>query len=479
MQKKTDIHFTNHPLSCPDDVLHILKTLQEDGHQAVLAGGCVRDWIMGKTAHDWDIATSAKPEQVEKLFPRTLPLGKAFGIIVILLHHQQYEVATFRGDGDYRDGRHPSSIFYASMEEDVKRRDFTVNAMLYDPIVHKLYDFVNGQQDLKSHILRTVGIPARRFAEDKLRILRGIRFAANLNFTLESETWQALKQEALKIHCVSIERITVELEKILLGGNSYHGFKLLRDAGLLKEILPEVHALINVKQPPQFHPEGDVWNHTMLMMKEWDRILPLLQEPTEDPHMRFKDTILNEATAEEKRTLAWATLLHDIGKPSTFMITDRIRFNGHDIIGARMAEKILKRLKMPTILIENICFLIHQHMSLVMFPQMRIAKRRRKLQEPLFPLLLELARLDCVCSHHMVELHHDICKMWLKEITLPKQPKPLISGKDLIAEGYKPGPLFCKILQEVHDAYLEDIIHTKEEALYWVQKKYNNSPSTT
>ncbi len=450
--------------------MNIIRRLQQAGFQACLAGGCVRDFLLGKQAHDWDVATSALPDQVEHIFPHTIAVGKAFGIIVVIENGTSCEVATFRNDGKYADGRHPENIVFSSLQEDVKRRDFTINAILYDPVNKILHDYVGGQQDLKKQILRAVGNPQKRFAEDKLRILRAIRFAANLQFAIEPDTWQAICAEAPNINRVSRERIAAELEKMLLGGHSSCALQLLQRSGLLDILLPQVSALQNVAQPPEFHPEGDVWQHTLIMLEEWDKTL---QNCSEDPLLpRFYQGRLSRTSFSEKRILAWAILLHDIGKPDTYTEADPIRFNGHDCLGARLAGEILRSLKLPGEVIEGASALVRLHMSLSAFPQMRLASRRRKLQEPWFPLLLELHRIDCLGSHKILSLHQEILQAWLEEQTRPVPPKPLLSGKDLLQLGMKPGPVFATILRAVQDATLENSLNSREEALLWVKQNF-------
>jgi len=457
-------------VSIPDEAMGIILRLQQAGFQACLAGGCVRDFLLGKTAHDWDVATSASPDQVEQLFPHTVAVGKAFGIIVVIENSTPFEVATFRSDGKYSDGRHPENVVFSSLEEDVKRRDFTVNALLYDPVKNILHDYVGGQQDMKQQILRAVGNPQQRFAEDKLRILRAIRFSANLQFQIEENTWQAICVEARNINRVSRERIAAELEKMLLGGHSSCALQLLQKCGLLDILLPQVAALQNVAQPPEFHPEGDVWQHTLLMLEEWDKTL---QNCSEDPqYPRFNEQQLGGASLSEKRMLAWAILLHDIGKPGTYTEADRIRFNGHDCLGAQLAQKLLSSLKLPGEIIEGASTLVRMHMSLSAFPQMRLANRRRKLQDALFPLLLELHRIDCLGSHKILSLHQEILQAWHEEQARPIPAKPLLTGKDLLQMGLKPGPLFATILKAVQDATLENTLNSPEEAIRWVKQNF-------
>jgi len=461
-------------ISCPEHITHILQTLQAHGHQAVLAGGCVRDSLLSKIPHDWDVATDATPEQVEKLFPCTYAVGRQFGIIVVHSHGVDTEVAMFRGEGDYTDGRHPGQVFQAPMEEDAKRRDFTINAMMYDPLHDKLYDFTGGQEDLQRKIIRTVGNPDHRFQEDKLRLLRAIRFAAKLKFSIDNDTWQAIKHHAPEIAAVSEERIAQELTKMLLGGHSATAFDLLLSSSLLAQpaVLPEVAAMHGVPQPPQFHPEGDVWTHTLLMLRDLDKTLAacrLVTEPDNSPRFTPQGR-LAWATEDELTALAWATLLHDVGKPRTMTVTDRIRFNAHDVVGASMAAGILRRLKQSTALVESVHNLVRQHMRPPSFKDMRLAHRRRFLQEPWCPLLLELFRLDCASSHHKMDLHIDLVAAQMAEASRPKPPAPLLNGNDLKQFGLKPGPQFRIILEQVRDLTLEGKLRTREDALAWLQE---------
>ncbi len=465
---------TQSPQACPEEPLDIIRTLQQAGYQAVLAGGCVRDMLLGHTPHDWDIATSARPEQVEALFPRTFPVGRQFGIILVLAPSgTTYEVASFRGESTYSDGRHPDEVRFVEMEEDVKRRDFTVNALLYDPIARQLLDFVGGQEDLSRRLLRCVGDPRQRFQEDRLRILRAIRFTANLGFTLEKSTWEAVCQMAgTLLPAVSQERIKEELEKMLLHGASRQAFALLAQSGHLREILPELEAEAGVEQPPQFHPEGDVWQHQLKILGFLDDTLRKLRttDQTPSPETRFnQENQLQEATWEEQRWLAWGSLLHDVGKPSTYQeADDRIRFNGHDVQGELITQEALRRLRMDSTCLDNAAFLVRKHMEVTQLPQARIARQRKAYQHPLFPLLLELLRVDTLSSWGNLELHHALVQGWKEEQRRPHPPKPYISGKDLIERGYQTGAALGKFLRTCHDYELEHPFSSREEALRWL-----------
>ncbi len=464
------------PLACPEEPLAILRTLQQAGYQAVLAGGCVRDMLLGRTPHDWDIATSARPEGVEALFPQTIPVGRQFGILLVLSPSgTPYEVASFRGETTYSDGRHPDGVHFVAMEEDVKRRDFTVNALLYDPIAQRLHDFVGGQEDLSRRRLRCVGEPLRRFQEDRLRILRAIRFSANLGFSLEEETWKAVCQSAgTLLPAVSQERIREELEKMLLHGASQKAFSLLAQSGHLQEILPELAAEQGVAQPPQFHPEGDVWQHQLKILGFLDETLSTLHttEHPPAPEQRFSPKgRLQEATPEEQRWLAWGTLLHDVGKPPTYQeAEDRIRFNGHDVQGETLTREALGRLRLDGTTLENAAFLVRKHMEAAQLPQARIARQRRAYQHPLFPLLLELLRMDTLASWGNLDLHRALVQGWQEEQKRPHPPKPYITGNDLIQRGYHTGPALGSKLRECHDYELEHPFSSREEALAWLDK---------
>ena len=350
----------------PRAVLKLLEGLHDAGHQACLAGGCVRDMLMGKQPQDWDVASSASPEQVEELFEHHYSVGKAFGVVVVLLEGQAYEVASFRGDGAYLDGRRPEKVYYGSMQEDVKRRDFSVNALLYEPLSEQLHDLVGGLADLEKRLLRAVGEPERRFQEDRLRLLRALRFAANLEFDIEAETWRALCAAAPGIQLISKESIAGELEKMLCGGHSRRAFELLESSGLLEQILPELAALRQVAQPPQFHPEGDVWQHTLLLLQELDLLLPNCSAEAEAP--RFSQGRLKRCSELEKRILTWRRCAISQTAASS---TDRIRFHGHEP-GAKCARDT-HPLRLPRNLIKRASDLVRHMLS--QFDQMRAANQ--------------------------------------------------------------------------------------------------------
>lgn len=463
------------PQDIPHSALAIIRTLQANGFQAVFAGGCVRDALRGEKPHDWDIATSAHPAQVEALFSKTIPVGKNFGIIVVLGEDGVgYEVATFRGEGKYTDGRHPDSIRFVDMEEDVKRRDFTVNALLYDPVAAKLFDFVGGEADMRAKVLRAVGDASSRFEEDKLRTLRAVRFAARLGFTIESQTMAAIREVAYKVPlCVSPERIAAESEKILLGGNCAHAFKLMEDSRLLEFVYPLLYAMIGVEQPPQFHPEGDVWQHTLKALSVLDETV-LRCKNTPDDAPRFDEQYrLQRASENELRILTWGTLLHDIGKPSTFERgEDRIHFNGHDAIGAVIAQDYLIALHLPNEIIDGASELVRVHMNQLGLKDARVATRRRRLQNPLYPLILELVRIDCLASFGGLEFYTQLVEWWKEEMARPIPPKPTITGRDLIALGLPPSPRFGQILHDIFDYELENPFSSHDEALEWVKAHY-------
>lgn len=460
-------------LHCPPAALAIIRTLQTHGHQAVFAGGCVRDAMRGETPHDWDIATSARPQQVEALFPRTIPVGKSFGIIVVIGDDNvNYEVATFRGDSAYSDGRHPDAVRFVDMEEDVRRRDFTVNAMLYDPLASRLYDFAGGQQDLRSGILRAVGDPRRRFAEDKLRVVRAVRFAAQLNFAIEPLTLSAMAETApLVKRAVSAERIAAETEKILLSGASRHGFSLMEECRLLPWLYPELSATAGVEQPPQYHPEGDVWQHTLKALGIFDETVRRCRNGAPGSPRFDSEGRLQSASDTELRILAWAVLLHDIGKPATFVRSaDRIRFNNHDVVGADMTRQTLTALHLPGAVIGGASFLVREHMNQISLPAARVATRRRKLQSPLFPLQIEIFRIDSLASSGLTSLHARLLQWWQEEQARPAPFKPTLCGRDLIDLGIPPGPRIGELLRTAADYELEHPFASRSAAISWMRQ---------
>lgn len=427
----------------------VVEKLRDAGFQALYAGGCVRDSLLGLDPHDFDVATSARPKQVEALFSRTVPVGVQFGVILVIEQGQEIQVATFRGDGVYQDGRHPESITYTNAEGDALRRDFTVNGLFYDPINSEIFDFVGGREDLKAGILRAIGNPGDRFAEDKLRLLRAVRFATTLGFTIDPETWNALLKLAPEIHAVSAERIKEELCKILLSPNRVRGFDLLEESGLLREILPEMEALKGCDQPPEFHPEGDVYVHTRLM-------LTLLKPDASLP-------------------LVLSVLFHDLGKPATRVVdeTGRIRFNGHEGVSSEISLRIMQRLRFSNEVIDAVIPAVRLHMSFKDVPNMRVATLKRMMARPTFDEELELHRVDCLSSHGMLDNHATLIAKREEFGREPLIPEPLVTGHDLIALGWNPGKVFAEALQAVQTRQLEGILTSKEEALAWIQSEHS------
>ena len=419
------------------------------GFQALFAGGCVRDLLLDRSPKDWDVATDADPNQVASLFARTVLVGVKFGVVVVLLHGRQYEVARFRRDGFYLDGRRPEAVEFADARADAQRRDFTINGMFYDPLTGKLLDYVEGQRDLDAGIIRAIGDPVQRFGEDYLRLLRAVRFAARFDFAIESATFTAISAHAERIVAVSAERIRDELTSLLTDGGVARGLDLLDESGLLQQVLPEVAAMRGVAQPPQFHPEGDVWTHVKLLFEHLDGV---------------------------GANLAWGALLHDIGKPPTFAITDRIRFNCHDAVGAKMAQKLCQRLRISNESSERICELVACHMRIGDAREMRVSKLKRLLRQPYFPELLQLHRADCLASHGKLDLY-EFCQQQLANSDEEElRPAPLLRGADLIAAGYAPGPQFKAMLMAVEDAQLEGRIANREEGLAYLRENFSSEP---
>lgn len=427
----------------------IVRRLRGAGHLAYYAGGCVRDMLRGIPAKDYDIATSARPEEVQALFPRTVAVGAHFGVICVLDQGLQFEVATFRSDGAYLDGRHPREVTFSSPREDAERRDFTVNGMFYDPVAGEVIDYVGGRADLERGLLRAIGDPVSRFREDRLRMLRAVRFATVLEFEIEPATWEALQRHAPEIHDVSAERIREELVRIFLSPRRVRGLDLLDQSGLLGQILPELLPLKGCEQPPQFHPEGDVWVHTR-------RMLELLPEEVSVP-------------------LVFSVLLHDIGKPPTYSFDPaegRIRFNAHDKVGAGMARAVMERLRFSRDEIEATVEAVDQHMVFKDVQKMRVAKLKRFMARPGFEQEMELHRVDCQSSHAMLD-NYEFLKAKQEEFANePLIPPPLISGNDLIALGWKPGPKFKEVLDAIQTRQLEGTLTDREEALEWVKGEY-------
>jgi poly(A) polymerase len=462
----------------------IVRKLRDEGYQAFLVGGCVRDLLLGREPSDYDVTTSATPDDVIRILPQTYAVGAQFGVVLVPTKitaladvdsrinkgsagakkfegeadHAEggecnlVEVATFRIDIGYSDGRHPDQVrFSNSAQEDVERRDFTINGLLLDPMNGNVLDYVGGQGDLKAKIIRTIGNPEWRFAEDKLRMLRAVRFAARFGFTIEPATMAAIRRLAPQLspeaHQVSGERVRDELTKMLTEGQAHEAFRLLDECGLLAEVLPQISAMKGVQQPPQFHPEGDVFVHTLLLLEKLPHPCPA--------------------------SLAWGALLHDVGKPATFrMAPDRIRFDGHVAVGVKMAEEICRRLRFSNDDTEQILALIDNHMRFSNVPQMKDSTFKRFVRQPRFEEHLELHRLDCLASHGDLGSYQFTRERIASIPPEAIRPAPLVSGDDLIAAGYKPGPRFKQMLSLVEDAQLEGRLSSKESAMGYVKEQF-------
>jgi poly(A) polymerase len=429
----------------------ICDALQSAGFQAFLAGGCVRDLLLGREPADYDVATSATPEQVLKLFPDGVTVGAQFGVILVPREGVKVEVATFRSDVGYTDGRHPDQVVFAnSPEEDVKRRDFTINGLVMRHNTGEILDFVDGQADLQAGIIRAIGEPDRRFAEDKLRMLRAVRFAARFGYEIEHKTFAAIRKHPREISQVSAERIRDELTKLLTEGAARSGFELLDSCWLLSVVLPEIAATRGVEQPPQFHPEGDVWIHTLLMLEG----LP----------------------AGCSATLAWGVLLHDVGKPATFRSAketgDRIRFDGHVEVGLAIAKQILRRLRFSNDETEQILSLVELHMKFKDVGRMRPATLKRFVRLPRFAEHLALHRLDCLSSHRNLEAYEFVMDFLRTTPADVVRPARLVTGEDVLDLGYKPGPIVGKILAAIEEAQLNGELASREEAISFVNNKF-------
>ncbi len=458
----------------------IVSALRERGHQAYLVGGCVRDLLLGREPADYDVATDARPDDVMRIFPETYAVGAQFGVVLVPAPERSnisvipsadetshseassesrnlllgrvtkstVEVATFRCDVGYSDGRHPDEVrFTKDPREDVQRRDFTINGLLLDPIENKVLDYVGGQDDLKSKIIRAIGDPAVRFAEDKLRMLRAVRFAARFEYTIEPATFASIQRLATQINQVSRERVRDELTRMLTEGHARRAFELLDETGLLREVLPEIDAMKEIEQPPEFHPEGDVFVHTLLMLEKLPQPCPA--------------------------ALAWGVLLHDVGKPPTFRrAPDRIRFDEHARVGTKMAEAICRRLRFSNEETKQIVALVENHMRFGDAERMNPSTFKKFIRLPHFEQHLELHRLDCESSHRNLRLYNFTRE---KMNSLPPEevrPKPLVTGEDLIAAGYTPGPQFKEILAAVEDAQLDGKLQSKPEAMQLVRREF-------
>jgi len=427
----------------------IAVRLRERGHVAYFAGGCVRDLVRGLLPKDFDVATDAPPEAVQKIFPHTYAVGAKFGVVVVVENGTNFEVATFRSDDAYVDGRRPVSVHFSSPEEDAKRRDFTINGMFLDPVANEVIDFVGGRADLEAKLVRAIGEPAQRFTEDRLRMLRAVRFATVLDYEIDNQTWDALLVNAASINEISAERMREEIVRIFLSSQRVRGWDLLDSSGLMRAVLREVDAMKGCLQPEQFHPEGDVFQHTRLM-------LSLLPEKVSVP-------------------LVFSVVFHDIAKPVTATVdeTGRIRFNEHDRIGAEMTEAIMKRLRFSRAEIDATVEMVRQHMVFKDVPKMRVAKLKRFMVRPTFEDELELHRVDCASSHRVMDNYEFLLRKREEFANEPIIPPPLVRGDDLIALGLKPGPRFGEILEAVETRQLEGTLRDREEALEWLKREYS------
>ena len=438
----------------------VVQTLRREGHKAYLVGGCVRDLLLQREPKDYDVSTDATPEQVMRVFPDTYAVGVQFGVVLVPVpdavaasgeappKSQAVEVATFRSDIGYSDGRHPDEVrFSRDAREDVARRDFTINGMLLDPVTGEVLDYVGGRDDLKAGIVRTIGNPEHRFGEDKLRMLRAVRFAARFEYTIEPATFAAIRKLASQIDFVSRERVRDELTRMLTEGHARRAFLLLDETGLLQHVLPEISAMHDVQQPPQFHPEGDVFVHTRLLLDNLPRPCPM--------------------------TLAWGALLHDVGKPATFRVApDRIRFDNHVEVGVKIAEGICRRLRFSNHETEQILSLVNNHMRFGDATRMKQSTLKRFLRLPRFDEHMALHRADCLASHRNLATYEFIRD---KRAEIPPEtirPRPLVTGEDLIAEGHAPGPKFREILNAVEDAQLEGRLPSRDAALEFVRREF-------
>ena len=431
-----------------EEIVHRLK---QSGYEAYLVGGCVRDFILGNVSSDYDIVTSALPDQLTALFSNTISIGAKFGVIAVIVQGCPYEVATFRSDDVYQDGRHPSQVHFSSAKEDVFRRDFTINGLLMDPETGEITDHVKGRSDIEKKIIRTINDPDSRFNEDFLRMLRAIRFAANLGFIIETQTLKAIERNAAKINRISAERVREELSKILTRGGARTGFDLMIQTGILKEVLPEIDRLKGVEQPPQFHPEGDVWQHTLKMLE----LLP------------------KDGETDKNLCLGWGTLLHDVGKAVTRSEDEKgVHFYGHVKKGEEIADDIMQRLKFSNAQRETVLNLIRQHMVFMNVQKMRPGRLKRFLRMPDFDLHMELHRLDCISSHGMQD-NYEFCRDQLKSLGQDDlHPPRLLTGDDLISLGFARGKIIGEILRALEDEQLEGRIATSEDARDFVEANW-------
>ncbi len=426
----------------------IVRRLQAGGFSAFWVGGCVRDFLLGREPGDFDIATSARPDDIEKLFLHTVPVGRKFGVVIVVFEGQQFQIATFRAEADYFDGRRPETVVFADAQADARRRDFTANGIFFDPITRQSHDWVGGKDDLRAKMIRTIGSPEGRFGEDHLRLLRAVRFAAQLGFEIEPATFAAIQIHSAKIKLISAERVRDELIKLFQFPHAEQGLKLLHASGLLEHILPEIAATVTCEQSPDYHPEGSVFNHLCLM----------LQQLPPDAHP----------------SLSWAVLLHDVAKPLTAARdanTGSIHFYEHEKIGATMAVEILERLRFPRKQIEEIADAVRHHMQFKDALKMRKATLRRMLMRETFPLELQLHRLDCLGSNGKLETHNFLVAQSAELARQPEIRPPLLTGNDLIALGIKPGKEMGALLNEIRERQLQDELTAPDEAREWLKSR--------
>lgn len=423
----------------------LASRLEKAGHIAYFAGGCVRDKLLGMEPKDYDIATSATPREVIALFPGSNEVGAHFGVVIAKHMGHHVEIATFRTDGSYGDGRRPDSVNFSTPDEDAHRRDFTINGLFEKPITGEVIDHVGGLPDLNAHLIRAIGTPGHRFREDALRLLRAVRFSTTLGFPIEPVTLSAIRENSHLLDQISPERIRDEFSKIITSPNRRRGLEILVETGLISQFIPEVPALIGCEQPPQWHPEGDVYVHTCIMLEMLKADAPL--------------------------PLCLATLLHDIAKPptQTFEPDGRIRFNGHDSLGAEMAETILTRLRYPNAVIRDVVQMVSRHMQFMNVKQMRKAKLKRLMSEPTFSQEMELHRVDCASSNGFTDNYEFLNQKSAEFASEPLIPHPLLSGTDLIQKGMKPGPRFKEILEEIQTEQLENRLATREQAMAYLE----------
>lgn len=434
-------------MSARDSAIVLARRLRAAGHEALFAGGCVRDRFLGLEPKDYDIATSATPAEVIRLFPGSNEVGAHFGVVIAKHAGHHVEIATFRTDGSYKDARRPDSVTFSTPEEDAQRRDFTVNGLFENPETGEIIDFTGGLADLETRTLRAIGDPSKRFSEDALRLLRAIRFSATLEFEIEPLTFAAIQANAALLEKISAERIRDEFSKIIVSKRRREGVELLVESGLLEHFIPEFLATIGCEQPPEWHPEGDVYTHTLIML----------------------DMLGDDAPLE----LSLAVFFHDIAKPPTQTFDEaagRIRFNGHDLLGADMAREILNRLKYPNAVINAVVPMVARHMQFMNVQKMRVAKLKRFMAEPTFPMEMELHRVDCGSSNGFTDNYEFLQVKESEFAAEPLIPPPLVSGRDLIGRGMEPGPRFKEILESIQTEQLEGRILDREAALAYLEE---------